>query len=318
MNDIEAPGISATTAAVQPGRARFEIHDHTTIATARDQPGLLDIWSPVIPDTPYQRVLDIEVDAPGPWQILREAEFGNAVFHTRIPLTGDAAVEMRFDYVVERLPVVHDLDPRPLSPISNLALFGRFLGEERYVEVNDKTRALARDIVGGETNPVLQARLLYDHVTMTMAYDAARESWKGSTEHALVCSVGNCNDIHALFISLARSLRIPARLVLGQAFEAPLPGEGACELCGYHCWAEFFAPGLGWIPVDASCACKYGKDALFGALEGNHIAWSVGRDILLTPPQRGPRVLFLAGPYAELDGEPHSRVERRIAFAESR
>ncbi len=35
---------------------------------------------------------------------------------------------------------------------------------------------------------------------------------------------------------------IPARLALGQAFEPPPPGEEACDLCGYHCWAEFFAP----------------------------------------------------------------------------
>jgi hypothetical protein len=34
----------------------------------------------------------------------------------------------------------------------------------------------------------------------------------------------------------------------------------------------------------------------------NHIAWSVGRDVLLTPPPRGGRVLFFAGPHAEVDG----------------
>jgi hypothetical protein len=72
---------------------------------------------------------------------------------------------------------------------------------------------------------------------------------------------------------------------------------------------------LGWVPVDASCACKYGKHALFGALESNHVAWSTGRDILLTPPQRGPRVLFFAGPYAEIDGQPHSRMERHVTFS---
>jgi transglutaminase-like putative cysteine protease len=187
---------------------------------------------------------------------------------------------------------------------------------ERFVDVNDQTRSLARQVVGDETNILLQARKLYDHVTGTMTYDAAQQSWKGSTEHALVCSIGNCNDIHALFISLARSLSIPARLVLGQALEPPPPGEQACELCGYHCWAEFFAPGLGWIPVDASCACKYGKRALFGALESNHIAWSVGRDILLAPPQREARVLFFAGPYAEIDGVSHPRVERHVSFSE--
>jgi transglutaminase-like putative cysteine protease len=318
MNDIGVAGTAGKPAVLQSGRVRYEIHDHTTIAIPKDQSGVLDIWSPVIPDTPYQRVLDIAVDAPRPWQVVHEPEFGSPIFHTRIALPGYAAVETRFDYVVERLPVVHDRDPRPVSPILTPALFSRVLGEERFVAVNDKTRALARDVAGGERNPVMQARLLYDHVTATMAYDAARQSWKGSTEHALACSVGNCNDIHALFISLTRSLGIPARLVLSQALEAPPPGAEACELCGYHCWAEFFAPGLGWIPVDASCACKYGKDALFGALESNHVAWSVGRDILLIPPQRGPRILFFAGPYAELDGQPHSGVERRITFAAAR
>lgn len=178
-----------------------------------------------------------------------------------------------------------------------------------------RTRALAREIVSGEPNILSRAYRLYEHVTARMAYDASQQSWKGSTEHALVCSVGNCNDIHALFISLCRSVGIPARLILGQALEPP-PGGEACELCGYHCWAEFLAPGLGWIPVDASCACKYGKHALFGTLEMNHIAWSSGRDLLLVPAQRGERLLFFAGPYAEADGQPHRPIQRHVTFSE--
>jgi 23S rRNA (cytidine1920-2'-O)/16S rRNA (cytidine1409-2'-O)-methyltransferase len=47
---------------------------------------------------------------------------------------------------------------------------------------------------------------VYRYVTDTMAYDAAKQSWKGSTEHALACSTGNCNDIHVSFISLVRVL----------------------------------------------------------------------------------------------------------------
>jgi transglutaminase-like putative cysteine protease len=114
----------------------------------------------------------------------------------------------------------------------------------------------------------------------------------------------------------AAPLGIPARLILGQALEPPPPGGEACELCGYHCWAEFFAPGLGWIPVDASCACKYGKHALFGTLEMNHIAWSSGRDLLLVPAQQGERVLFFAGPYVEVDGRPLRPVRRHVTFSE--
>ncbi|AMC63804.1 hypothetical protein RN09_2056 [Mycobacterium tuberculosis variant africanum] len=96
-----------------------------------------------------------------------------------------------------------------------------------------------------------------------MDYDATKQSFLGSTEHALTCSVGNCNDIHALFVSLCRSVDIPARFVLGQALELPQPGAQDCEVCGYHCWAEFFVAGLGWLPADASCATKYGTHGLF-------------------------------------------------------
>ncbi|MGG7569294.1 hypothetical protein [Streptomyces sirii] len=84
-------------------------------------------------------------------------------------------------------------------------------------------------------------------------------------------------------------------------------------MCGYHSWAEFFIAGLGWLPADASCATKYGIHGLFTALEANHIAWSTGRDVLLSPPQRAGRSLFFAAPYAEADGRPHP-VGRRIGF----
>jgi transglutaminase-like putative cysteine protease len=311
-----------TTPAKQPAiplpieaeRKKYEIHDRVKVEVPMAGAETLDIWTPVIPETPYQRVLDLEVTAPGLWQIDREAEFGNLVFHSRLPAPACTVYEAYLRYLVERLPVAHPLDPALVGPISTPQLFSRTLGPEQFVDVNGRTRSLAREIVGGETNILRQARLLYDYVTGTMAYDATQQSWKGSTEHALVCSVGNCNDIHALFISLGRSLNIPSRLVLGQAFEPPPPGQEACDLCGYHCWAEFFAPGLGWVPVDASCACKYGKHALFGAIESNHVAWSVGRDILLAPAQQGTRLLFFAGPYAEVDGQPHPKVERHVTF----
>ena len=196
--------LSKTTQSARP--VRYKIHDHARVNAPDHPSGLLDIWIPVIPETPYQRVLDIEITAPGPWQMHRESEFGNLLFHCRTALSTPSAIETHFRYLVERLPLTHDLDPARVGPVSARQLFARVLAEERFVDVNDKTRALARDIVRGETNPLLQARQLYNHVTSTMAYDAAQQSWKGSTEHALVCSVGNCNDIHALFISLARSL----------------------------------------------------------------------------------------------------------------
>ena len=305
--------VPATTSVVPI--KRYEIYDRFQIAPSEDVAARLDVWCPIIPDTPYQRVLDISIAAPGPYELNREPEFGNLMLHATSHEAFDKAHRFEISYVVERLRVPHQLDSTWARPFAAPGLFARALQPEQYVDVDLKTKTLAEEVVGAECRPLEQVRRIYDYVTGKMTYNAAEQSWKGSTEHALVCSVGNCNDIHALFVSLCRSLSIPARFVLGQALEPPPPGQEACELCGYHCWAEFFVSGLGWVPADASCACKYGKHELFGDLEMNHIAWAVGRDIQLEPPQRGSRLLFFAGPYVEVDGKPHPKLERHINFS---
>lgn len=309
---VETAACPVAAIANEPS-VRYEIHDRFTVPVLADDIAHFDVWCPLICDTPYQRVLDIAVSAPVAWSLTRETAHGNPLLYSR--MAGPVATETRFEirYIVERTAVAHSLHPACVRPLETPALFAAYLGAEEFVEVNDKMRALALDIVQGEKNPMVQAQRLYDYVVGSMTYDAAKQSWTGSSEHALVCSTGNCNDIHALFISLSRSLGIPSRLVLGQALEPPAPGAEACDLCGYHCWAEFYAAGAGWVPIDASCACKYAKHQLFGSLEMNHIAWSVGRDILLAPAQQGPRVLFLAGPYAEKNGKT-VRIERHVSF----
>ena len=59
---------------------------------------------------------------------------------------------------------------------------------------------------------------------------------------------GNRVDFHSLLNSMARAERIPARFEIG--FPVPDRAEGAIP--GYHCWAEFFASGPGWVPIDIS------------------------------------------------------------------
>ena len=292
--------------------ARYGIADRMRVTSGA---GRLDLWIPLVTDTPYQRVLACELPSGAGWSVTREPEHGNQMAHLRLDeMTAPLDVEVRYD--VERLQVTHELHESCVRPLGNPTPFAQHLAPERHVDINNATRALAASVVGNETNPLGQARRLFDYVTGAMQYDATRQSGTGSTQHAMACSVGNCNDIHALFISLARSAGIPARLVLGQALEPTTPGEEDCAICGYHCWAEFFATGLGWIPVDASCTCKFGTEGLFGTLEMNHVAWSVGRDLQLAPPQSGAPVLFFAGPYAELDGAPSPAIERHLNVSE--
>lgn len=290
----------------------FEIEDRITVTGVAPDAGPVRLWCPLVQDSPYQRVLDLGVESDADGRLERDPVHGNLLWYAE---SAGAPPAVRIRCLVQRTPVTHVLHPACARPVENPQPFRRYLDAERFVDVDDRIRGIAAAAVGNETNVLERARRIYDHVVAGMSYDAEHQSWKGSTEHALVCAAGNCNDIHALFISMARSLGIPARLVLGQALEPPPPGEEACELCGYHCWAEFFAAGLGWVPVDASCACKYGKHQLFGELELNHVAWSMGRDIRLAPAQAGEPLLFFAGPYAEVGGRPHRAVERRLRHA---
>ena len=124
---------------------------------------------------------------------------------------------------------------------------------------------------------------------------------------------GNCTDFHALIIGMARSAGIPARFAIG----LPLPEtRGAGKIPGYHCWAELYVSGRGWVPVDASEAVKHPAKAayFFGHHDENRLELSRGRHLILSPAQHGPPVNFFVDPYAEIDGKRHQVIDRTLTF----
>src|SRR5207244_2870457 len=76
----------------------------------------------------------------------------------------------------------------------------------------------------------------------------------GDIPYCLKVGKGNCTDYHTLFIALARATGIPARWNMGfpVAYGDGKADTGDQTVAGYHCWAEFYAPGAGWVPVDIS------------------------------------------------------------------
>lgn len=134
-----------------------------------------------------------------------------------------------------------------------------------------------------------------------MKYDKTIPGWgHGDTERACDIRAGNCTDFHSLFISLARASGIPARFVIG----FPLAGKDG-DVKGYHCWAEFYVSGRGWIPVDASEASKSSDPALrtylFGNLDPDRVQFTMGRDLTLKPKTSEPLNYFIY-PHAEANG----------------
>jgi len=110
---------------------------------------------------------------------------------------------------------------------------------------------------------------------------------------------------------------VPARFTIG----LPLPEErGGGEIAGYHCWAEFFAAGRGWVPIDASEAAKAPakREYFFGALDENRIEFSRGRDLVLVPAQSGEPLNYFIYPYAEWNGQPFTGLKTKITFRDIR
>ena len=70
----------------------------------------------------------------------------------------------------------------------------------------------------------------------------------------LTCSLesGDCDDLSYLYISLCRSLGIPARFIRGYVVE----GVNSLEVAVSHAWAEVFVGGSignnGWVPVECA------------------------------------------------------------------
>jgi transglutaminase-like putative cysteine protease len=142
-------------------------------------------------------------------------------------------------------------------------------------------------------------------VLARMSYDKSGTGWgRGDTNYACDVGKGNCTDFHALFMSLTRAVGIASGFEIGLY----LPYERGKQETpgGYHCWSFFRVPGKTWVPIDASEADRFPEraDYFFGAHTPNRVTMSVGRDLVLEPPQQGEPLNYLLNPYAEADGKP--------------
>jgi transglutaminase-like putative cysteine protease len=153
----------------------------------------------------------------------------------------------------------------------------------------------------------------------------------GNLEATLASLSGKCADISTVFVALARASGVPAREVFGLRLGKP----GQKDISdGHHCWAEFYLPGTGWIPVDPAdvrkaildqkltlAAAKPYRDYYFGAVDQYRITLQRGGRGLLFAEGNKERVNYFMYPYAEVDGKPldycrHDTFSYTVSFRE--
>ncbi len=274
----------------------------------------VDLWVPVPHDDPYQKISGLRIETPFPHTTATDHD-GNVILHLRVarPPSGSVPLALRFRAVrKEHIQLLTTAEARPESK----AVLDRWLSPDRLVPLDDQIRKWAREVVeaANASSDLEMARAIYRHVVATVKYDKSGKGWgNGDIYYACDARRGNCTDFHAIFIGYARALGIPARFAIG----FPLPSErGQGKIAGYHCWAEFYAKGIGWVPVDASEAGKNPdkRDYFFGSHDENRVEVSRGRDLILTPRQKADPLNYFVYPYAEVDGQKYTSLDTAYGY----
>jgi len=277
----------------------------------------LRLWIPLPYHERYQIITREKIEAPVSFHIYTDHEYHNRYAYLVLkPAQARQPVDIKVSFHAERLEHSASLNASAPSPISVEYSTVRFLQPDRLVPSSAQITEISDRVTQGSADTVDKARKLYEYVIANMHYDHDGTDWgRGDAVWACDSHHGNCTDFHSLFIALARAQQIPAAFEIG----FPLPTdkhEGA--VTSYHCWALFYAKGIGWVPIDASEAWKHKDkhDYFFGAVDQNRIKMSLGRDIRLNPPQAGAPLNYFVYPYAELDGQPYKDLKNDYSFSD--
>ncbi len=180
---------------------------------------------------------------------------------------------------------------------------------------NPRIVAQAREIMAGRTGILAKARAIYDWVVDNFRRDAnVAGCGLGLVDAALAARSGKCADISSVFVAIARAAGVPAREVFGLR----LGRQRDVDISdGNHCWAEFYLPGSGWVPVDPADVVAYMsakdfdrvqaqryREYYFGAVDEFRMVLHKGGRGIAFVEGNVQRVNYFMYPYAEVDGKP--------------
>jgi transglutaminase-like putative cysteine protease len=197
-----------------------------------------------------------------------------------------------------------------------------------FIPTDGIVKTTADKITAGATSELEKAQRIYAWV-VTNTYRNAKTRGCGLGNISFLLETGDfggkCADLNGLVVGLARACGLPARDLYGirvapSAFGYKSLGANSTTISkAQHCRAEIFVSAYGWIPADAADVRKVmleeppgnlspndpkvidARKTLFGAWEGNYMAYNDAHDISL-PGSSGDPVPFLMYPQAEVGG----------------
>jgi transglutaminase-like putative cysteine protease len=322
-------------ALAQSGWRSFEV---TTRIDIQRPSGVSRAWIPL----PLAGASDWHRDQGDGWsgnaaraEVMRDPKYGVEMLYAEWPASqGAPHIEVTSRFATRDRAV--DLS-RPGAGAARLsdAEVRFFTAPTELIPTDGIVRETAESAVKGSRTDLQKARAIYEWVVDNSFRDpAVRGCGWGDIKAMLEAKNlgGKCGDLNALFVGLARSVGVPARDVYGirvapSAHGYKSLGAGSPVISkAQHCRAEFFAAGIGWVPVDPADVRKVvleeppgnlamddpkvaaARRRLFGSWEMNWLAYNTGHDLAL-PHSRGPKLPYLMYPNGETGGERLDQLE---------
>lgn len=183
------------------------------------------------------------------------------------------------------------------------------LAPTEWIPTDGIVRETALAATRGATDDLAATRAIYRWV-ISNAHREPKVRGCGTGDVRTMLETGNlggkCADLNAVFVGLCRAAGIPARDVYGlrlapSAFGYRELGADPAKLTGaQHCRAEVFLRQYGWVAMDPADVLKVMRqetkewirdpahpliapvnEGLFGAWEGNWLAYNTAHDVLL-------------------------------------
>lgn len=302
----------------------------------------LEIWIPVPQSNQVQTISNLTFDTNGlPFTVKKEDTHHNKYLYIKEDLGTNKSMQISMQFEVQRyehgneyfknvnpenylgeyrmvptgaffssIIAENQLTKNKVKDIYNFVLSGMHYGKPKHIN----------DVYYNE--PWLKPDETYGHKQVSrdevvhLFQKANRENGeytfgKGNSLYACDIGVGNCTDYHSYFMSLGRTLEIPVRFHMG--FSIPKKAEGS--IGGYHCWADYYLEGVGWVPVDISEADKDSTktDYYFGTLDQNRVEMMVGRDFNLEGHEN-KFVNFFIYPLVEINDKPSTNFSKSFYY----
>jgi transglutaminase-like putative cysteine protease len=307
----------------------YEIVTRVTILKPQ---GVSKAWIPLpmMDETEWHRPVGSSWSGnAGRAQIERDGKYGAAMMYAEWG-AGEATpvIEVTSGFMTRDRAV----DPGTRNPEAeklSAAEVGFYTSATDLIPTGGIVKDTAHDVVKGARTDVEKARAIYEWVVENTFRDPkTRGCGWGDIKSMLETRNfgGKCGDLNAMFVGLARSVGVPARDVYGLRVAPSIHGYKSLGVGSpnvsraQHCRAEFFAQGVGWVPVDPADVRKVvleepptnlkidhpmvaaARKRLFGGWEMNWLAYNMAHDVNL-PGASGAKIPYLMYPNGESGGK---------------